>query len=54
MFVARSGKMATLQNGRIYLIPNPVVAGEAALQFYGDKGEVIWTAPTSPTYIPVK
>ena len=42
------------QNGRIYLIPNQAVPGEAALQFYGDKGEVIWTAPTSPTYVPVK
>jgi hypothetical protein len=42
------------QNGRIYLIPNQAVPGEAALQFYGDKGEVVWAAPTSPTYVPVK
>ena len=45
---------ARKQNGRIYLIPNQAVPGEAALQFYGDKGEVVWTAPASPTYVPVK
>ena len=42
------------QNGRVYLIPNQGVPGQAALQFYGDKGEVVWTAPTSPIYVPVK
>jgi len=42
------------QNGRIYLIPNQAVPGQAALQFYGDKGVVVWTAPTSPSYVPVK
>ena len=42
------------QNGRTYLIPNQAVPGQAALQFYSDKGEVVWTVPTSPTYVPVK
>lgn len=43
------------QNGRTYLIPTDLIpAGQAALQFYSDKGEVVWTAPTSPTYVPVK
>jgi hypothetical protein len=42
------------QHGRIYLIPNQAVPGEAALQFYGDKGGVVWAAPSSPTYVPVK
>ena len=45
------------QNGRIHLIPYQSVPGQAALQFYGDKAEVVCTAPTaptSPTCVPVK
>jgi len=36
-------------NGRMYLIP-----GQATLQFYDDKGDVLWTAPTTPTMVPAK
>jgi hypothetical protein len=42
------------QKGRNYLIPSQVIPGQAALQFYNDKGEVLWTAPTSPILVPVK
>ncbi len=35
------------QNGRTYLVPNQTFpAGDAALQFYNEKGEVLWTAPS--------
>jgi hypothetical protein len=35
------------QSGRTYLVPNQTLpAGEAALQFYDEKGEVLWTAPS--------
>ena len=35
------------QSGRTYLVPSQTFpAGEAALQFYDEKGEVLWTAPS--------
>src|SRR5882672_4987521 len=34
-------------NGRMYLIgPNQGIPGQAALQFYDDKGDVLWTVPS--------
>jgi|SRR5947207_13745651 len=35
------------QKGRTYLFPSDTFpGGEAALQFYNEKGEVLWTAPS--------
>lgn len=42
--------------GRTYLIPNDSLAilGQPALQFFDDKGDVVWTVPQEPTLRPVK
>ena len=39
---------------RMYPIPRPEMRGQATLQFYNEKGELVWTAPPTPTVIPVK
>ena len=42
-------------NGRMYLIPpNQGIPGQAALQFYDDKGDVLWTVPSMTQLLPVK
>ena len=41
-------------NGRPYVIPSQPIPGQAALRFYDDKGEVVWTVPSSPAMVPVK
>jgi hypothetical protein len=43
-------------NGRTYLIPNdsPAIQGQPALQFFDDKGDVVWTVPQEPTLRQVK
>jgi len=43
-------------NGRTYLIPNNSLAipGQPALQFFDDKGDVVWTVPQEPMLRPVK
>ncbi len=41
-------------SGHVYIMPSQGIRGRATLEFYDEKGEVIWTAPTSPTLIPVK
>jgi hypothetical protein len=45
------------QKGRTYLVPSDVIpGGEAALQFYNEKGEVLWTAPSKggPQFLPAR
>jgi hypothetical protein len=44
------------QKGRTYLVPNDSVAipGQPALQFFDDKGDVVWTVPQEPTLRQVK
>jgi len=44
------------QKGRTYLIPNDSLAvpGQPALQFFDDKGDVVWTVPQEPTLRPVR
>jgi len=37
-----------------YFMPNRVAPNQATLQFYDDRGDVLWTVPSSPTLIPVK
>ena len=41
-------------NGRPYVIPSQPIPGQAALRFYDDKGEVVWTVPSSPAMVPMK
>ena len=42
-------------NGRMYLIPpNQAIPGQAALQFYDDKGDVLWTVPSMTQFLPAK
>jgi hypothetical protein len=44
------------QKGRTYLVPSDSLAipGQPALQFFDDKGDVVWTVPQEPTLRPVK
>jgi hypothetical protein len=39
------------QRGRTYLVPSDSLAipGQPALQFFDDKGDVVWTVPQEPT-----
>ena len=45
--------MPNQPNG-LYFMPNMVAPAQATLQFYDEKGDVLWTAPSSPTMIPVR
>jgi len=42
-------------NGRTYFVPSDALAvpGQPALQFFDDKGDVVWTVPQAPTLRPV-
>jgi hypothetical protein len=44
-----------IQKGRAYFIPSDSLAipGQPALQFFDDKGDVVWTVPQAPTLRPV-
>ncbi len=43
------------QSGRTYLVPGQTLpAGEAALQFYDETGEVLWTAPSKAQFLPAR
>ena len=41
-------------NGRVYLVPSQKIPGEPGLQFYDDKGNVVWTAPSRPELMTVR
>ena len=42
-------------NGRTVIIaPGPVIPGQVALQFYDERGQILWTAPAEPQLVPVK
>lgn len=43
------------KKGRTYLLPSDeALLSQAALQFYDDKGEVVWTAPSKAQYLPAR
>jgi hypothetical protein len=44
-----------IQKGRAYFIPSDSLAipGQPALQFFDDKGDVVWTVPQAPALRPV-
>ena len=46
--------LATKQANGLYFFPNKAVAGQPALQFFDDKGDVVWTAPTKAEFMPAK
>jgi len=43
-------------NGRTYLVPSDSlgIPGQPALQFYDERGQVLWTVPQEPMLRPVK
>jgi hypothetical protein len=41
-------------NGRVYVVPTQKLPGEPGLQFYDDKGNVVWTAPSRPELMTVR
>ena len=43
------------KRGGAYLVPKDgALPGQAALQFYNDKGEVLWTAPSAAELLPAR
>lgn len=43
------------KNGRSYLLPSEGAApGQPSLQFYDERGQVIWTAPSKAQFIPAR
>lgn len=43
------------QNGRSSrLYDMPVIPGQASLQFYDEKGKVVWSAPSKPQFMTVR
>jgi hypothetical protein len=41
-------------SGRSYLMPSQPISGQASLQFYDDKGDVLWIAPSRAQFIPAR
>jgi hypothetical protein len=49
------GKLSNGPNGPLHFIPGEgAQPGQAALQFYNDKGDVVWTAPSKAQFIPTR
>ncbi|PYT71974.1 MAG: hypothetical protein DMG39_11585 [Acidobacteria bacterium] len=42
------------KHGGTYLLPDDALPGQPSLQFYDDKGDVIWTAPSAAHFLPIK
>ena len=43
------------RKGRTYLMPSDgALPGQPSLQFYNDKGDVVWTAPSAAQFIPAR
>jgi len=41
-------------DGRVYMIPSQETPGQAALEFYDEKGNITWIAPGKAEFMPVK
>jgi hypothetical protein len=41
-------------DGRVYMIPSQETPGQAALEFYDEKGNIRWIAPGKAEFVPVK
>ena len=49
------GKPSNGPNGPLYLMPGDLAQpSQALLQFYNDKGDVVWTAPSKAQFIPTR
>jgi hypothetical protein len=42
------------KNGGTYLLPDDTLPGQPSLQFYNDRGDVVWTAPSAAHFLPIK
>jgi hypothetical protein len=42
------------KNGGTYLLPDDAIPGQPSLQFYNDKGDVVWTAPSAAQFLPAR
>ncbi|HVH71741.1 MAG TPA: hypothetical protein VNB49_11605 [Candidatus Dormibacteraeota bacterium] len=50
-----SPRVDVKRKGGTYLLPGEgAILGQAALQFYDDKGNVLWTAPSSAQFLPAR
>ncbi|HXY26280.1 MAG TPA: hypothetical protein VEI73_16630 [Candidatus Acidoferrum sp.] len=50
-----SPRVSVKKNGGMYLLPDDgTLPGQAALQFYDDKGDVLWTAPSAAQLLPAR
>lgn len=50
-----SPQVKVKKNGGMYLLPGDgALPGQAALQFYDDKGGVLWTAPSAAQLLPAR
>jgi hypothetical protein len=48
-----AGKAIQL-NGRVFVVPDQKLLGEPGLQFFDEKGNVVWTAPSKPELMTVR
>ena len=49
------GKLSNGPNGGLYLTPGDgAQPSQALLQFYNDKGDVVWSAPSKAQFIPTR
>jgi len=42
------------KNGGSYLLQDGTLPGQPSLQFYNDKGDVVWTAPSAAQLLPAR
>ena len=49
-----SPKARVKKNGGTYLLPDDAIPGQPSLQFYNDKGDVVWTAPSAAQFLPAR
>lgn len=50
-----SPRVDVKRRGGTYLMPSDgAFPGQPSLQFYNDKGEVVWTAPSTTQFIPAR
>jgi hypothetical protein len=49
-----SGARPMQLNGRSYMLPNQKPQNEAALEFFDERGQVLWSVPANPALVPAK
>jgi len=42
------------KNGGSYLLRDDTLPGQPSLQFYNDKGDAVWTAPSAAQFLPTR